>query len=160
MKHMTAILLTGALALTTACKPEPAAEAPDTTATTASNAASEQAAEALNVTPTDTNSAAEEVPSAAPTVAATDPLTQLTCADFLATAKIAATQPADDAALAAQDELVNGLTWVHGYLYAKNGGKYDVLNQEWIQATAKRVYDNCAASKDPKTTNLFDVATS
>jgi hypothetical protein len=160
MKYLNAILLSGALTLTTACKPEPAAEAPTQTAATAGNTAPEQAVEALNVTPTDSNAAPAEAPSAAPAVAATDPLTQLTCADFLATAKIAATQPVDDAALAAQDELVNGLTWVHGYLFAKNGGKYDVLNQQWIQATAKRVFDNCAAAKDPKTTNLFDVATS
>lgn len=159
MKYLNAILLTGALTLTTACKPEPSAEAPKAPEATAGSATTEQLSEALDVTPAETGAAAEQA-STAPTLVPTDPLMLLSCADFLATAKIASTQPADDAALAAQDELVNGLTWVHGYMFAKNNGKYDVLNQQWIEVNAKRVYDNCAAAKDPKTTNLFDVATS
>jgi cytoskeletal protein RodZ len=160
MKYITAAVLTSAMVLNTACTPEPATEAPAQTAATAGNTAPEQAVEALNVTPGAASTPAAETAPAAPAVAATDPLMLLSCADFLATAKIAATQPADDAALAAQDELVNGLTWVHGYMFAKNDGKYDVLSQKWLEVTAKRVFDNCAAAKDPKTTNLFDVATS
>jgi len=151
MKHPITILLAAALVLTTGCTPEQA-EAPKATEADTGNAPTEQLTEALDVTPTETGTA--------PAVAPTDPLMLLSCADFLATAKIASTQPADDAALAAQDELVNGLTWVHGYMFAKNNGKYDVLSQKWIEVTAKRVFDNCAAAKDPKTTNLFDVATS
>jgi hypothetical protein len=158
MKHPITILLATALVLTTGCTPEQA-EAPKALEADTGNAPTEQLTEALDVTPTETGTAAEQ-PSTAPAVAPTDPLMLLSCADFLATAKIASTQPADDAALAAQDELVNGLTWVHGYMFAKNDGKYDVLSQKWIEVTAKRVFDNCSAAKDPKTTNLFDVATS
>lgn len=158
MKHPITILLATALVLTTGCTPEQA-EAPKATEADTGSAPTEQLTEALDVTPAETGTAAEQ-PSTVPAVAPTDPLMQLSCADFLATAKIASTQPADDAALAAQDELVNGLTWVHGYMFAKNDGKYDVLSQKWIEVTAKRVFDNCAAAKDPKTTNLFDVATS
>ena len=62
----------------------------------------------------DTAAAAVEAPAEAPKLAPDDPLTKVTCADFLATAEVATAQPADDAALAAQDELANGLTWLHG----------------------------------------------
>jgi hypothetical protein len=141
MKHSVTILLAGALALTSACKPVEKDEAPKDAASDAAGSAAESSVKA-------------------PAVAATDNLMKLTCADFLATAQIAMTEPADDAALAAQDELANGLTWVHGYLYAKNGGKYDALSQDWMKVTAKRIFDNCSAAKDAKATSLFEVATS
>jgi hypothetical protein len=141
MRHSVTILLAGALALTTACKPAQKDEAP------------KDAAPAVAVD-------AAESPAKAPPVDANDNLMKLTCADFIATAQIATVQPADDAALAAQDELANGLTWVHGYLYSKNNGKYDALTQDWMKVTAKRIFENCSAAKDPKATSLFEVATS
>ncbi|MEE4317450.1 MAG: hypothetical protein V2I74_10765 [Erythrobacter sp.] len=105
--------------------------------------------------------AAEEAierPDQAPAVAASDDLMRLTCADFLATAEIARTQPADDAALAAQDEIANGLTWLHGYLYASRAGEIDPLSQDWMAATAKRVYETCSTAEKPAETSLFEVA--
>ncbi|OBV12165.1 hypothetical protein [Erythrobacter dokdonensis] len=105
--------------------------------------------------------AAEEAierPDQAPAVAASDDLMRLTCADFLATAEIARTQPADDAALAAQDEIANGLTWLHGYLYASRAGEIDPRSQDWMAATAKRVYETCSTAEKPAETSLFEVA--
>ncbi len=99
-------------------------------------------------------------PATMPEVAANESLTKLTCADFLATAQVAMTQPADDAALAAQDELANGLTWLHGYLYARKGGAIEPLSQMWMQTTAKRVYEACSAAKEPAKANLFEIAVS
>jgi hypothetical protein len=87
-------------------------------------------------------------------------LMKITCADFLATANVAVADPESDAAKAAQDELANGLTWLHGYLYGAKNGKVEVLSQDWMKATAKRVFDSCSAAKDPKATSLFEVATS
>lgn len=104
--------------------------------------------------------AAVEAPAEAPKLAPDDPLTKVTCADFLATAEVAIAQPADDAALAAQDELANGLTWLHGYLYAKADGGIEPLSQAWMQTTAKRVYEACSAAEKPAETSLFEVATS
>ncbi|MCZ8135844.1 MAG: hypothetical protein O9266_06025 [Porphyrobacter sp.] len=104
--------------------------------------------------------AAMETPAEAPKLAPDDPLTKVTCADFLATAEVATAQPADDAALAAQDELANGLTWLHGYLYAKQDGGIEPLSQTWMQTTAKRVYEACSAAEKPAETSLFEVATS
>lgn len=104
--------------------------------------------------------AAVEAPAEAPKLAPDDPLTKVTCADFLATAEVATAQPADDAALAAQDELANGLTWLHGYLYAKADGAIEPLSQTWMQTTAKRVFEACSAAEKPAETSLFEVATS
>lgn len=141
MKHAFTTVLAATLLLTTACAHQPSAAAGnDGMADRAGGATARQA----------------DVPA----VASNDDLMKLTCADFLATAKIATTVPADDAALAAQDELVNGMIWVHGYMFASNGGRFDALSQDWIKATAKRVFDRCAAAKDPRQTNLFEVATS
>lgn len=108
----------------------------------------------------DTAAAAIEAPAEAPKVAPDDALTKVTCADFLSTAEVATTQPADDAALAAQDELANGLTWLHGYLYAKQDGGIEPLSQTWMQTTAKRVYEACSSAEKPAETSLFEVATS
>ncbi|ASJ90852.1 hypothetical protein CBR61_07910 [Porphyrobacter sp. CACIAM 03H1] len=104
--------------------------------------------------------AAAQAPTERPKLAPDDPLTRITCADFLATAEVATTQPADDAALAAQDELANGLTWLHGYLYAKKDGGIEPLSQTWMQATAKRVFEACSAAEKPGETSLFEVAVS
>ena len=104
--------------------------------------------------------AAAEAPAEKPALAPDDPLTKVTCADFLATAEVATAQPADDAALAAQDELANGLTWLHGYLYAKADGAIEPLSQTWMQTTAKRVFEACSAAEKPAETSLFEVATS
>lgn len=104
--------------------------------------------------------AAAQAPAERPKLAPDDPLTRITCADFLATAEVATTQPADDAALAAQDELANGLTWLHGYLYAKKDGGIEPLSQTWMQATAKRVFEACSAAEKPGETSLFEVAVS
>lgn len=93
-------------------------------------------------------------------IAASENLIRLTCADFLNTAKVAAQQPVDDDALAAQDELANGITWLHGFLYAQAGGDIEVLSQDWMMTTVKRIYERCDAAEDPATTNLFDVARS
>lgn len=106
------------------------------------------------------DTAAVEAPAEAPKLAPDDPLTKVTCADFLATAEVATATPADDAALAAQDELANGLTWLHGYLYAKQDGGIEPLSQSWMQATAKRVFEACSAAEKPAETSLFEVATS
>ena len=106
------------------------------------------------------SAAAIKTPAETPKVAADENLNRLTCADFLATAKVATTQPADDAALAAQDELANGLTWLHGYLYATKAGKIEPLSQDWMAATAKRVYESCAKAEKPADTSLFQVAVS
>ena len=111
----------------------------------------------------ETGTAAEtaiEAPAETPQVASDDPLTKVTCAEFLETAKVASVQPADDAALAAQDELANGLTWLHGYLYGKTGGKVGTLNQDWMAATAKKVFDVCSKAEKPAETNLSDVVAS
>ncbi len=124
-----------------ACKPAPAGEA--------AKQAGAEASEAAIATPA-------ELPKVAPT----DALTKVTCADFLATAEVATTQPADDAAVAAQDELANGLTWLHGYLYATAAGKIEPLSQVWMQATAKRVFEACSAAEKPAETSLFEVAVS
>ena len=104
--------------------------------------------------------AAAEAPAEKPALAPDDPLTKVTCADFLATAEVATAQPANDAALAAQDELANGLTWLHGYLYAKADGGIEPLSQSWMQATAKRVFEACSSAEKPAGTSLFEVATS
>lgn len=103
---------------------------------------------------------AMKTPAETPKVASNEALTKVTCADFLATAEVATTQPADDAALAAQDELANGLTWLHGYLYATKAGKIDPLSQDWMTATAKRVFEACSAAEKPAETSLFEVAVS
>jgi hypothetical protein len=92
--------------------------------------------------------------------APTDNLMKISCADFLATAKVAVDETDADAAKAAQDELANGLTWLHGYLYAKNNGAIEVLSQEWMKATVTKVHANCTAAKDAAGTSLFEVATS
>lgn len=107
-----------------------------------------------------TDEAAAEAPADLPKVASDENLNRLTCADFLATAKVATVQPADDAALAAQDELANGLTWLHGYLYATRAGKIEPLSQDWMAATAKRVFEACSAAEKPAETSLFQVAVS
>jgi hypothetical protein len=107
-----------------------------------------------------TAGAAIEAPAEPPKVAPNESLTKVTCADFLETAKVATTQPADDAALAAQDELANGLTWLHGYLYAARAGKIEPLSQTWMASTAKRVFDTCSKAEKPAETNLFEVAVS
>lgn len=99
-------------------------------------------------------------PADQPEVSPSDNLVTLTCADFLATAQVAAAEPADGAALAAQDELANGLTWLHGYLYASSNGAIEPLSQNWMKATVTRVHDECAAAKDPSSVNLFEVAKS
>lgn len=104
--------------------------------------------------------AADEAPAEKPKLAPDDPLTKVTCADFLATAEVATAQPADDAALAAQDELANGLTWLHGYLYARKDGAIEPLSQTWMQTTAKRVFEACSAAEKPGETSLFEVAVS
>lgn len=92
--------------------------------------------------------------------APTDNLMKISCADFLATAKVAVDQTDPDASKAAQDELANGLTWLHGYLYARNNGAIEVLSQEWMKTTVTKVYANCTAVKDAASTSLFEVATS
>lgn len=109
--------------------------------------------------PAKEETAAIETPASPPKIAPNENLNRITCADFLAAAKVATTQPADDAALAAQDEIANGLTWLHGYLYATRQGAIEPLSQEWMQATAKRVFEACAASEKPGETSLFEVAT-
>lgn len=103
--------------------------------------------------------AAIETPAEAPKIAPNEALTKVTCADFLATAEVATTQPADDAALAAQDELANDLTWLHGYLYAVNEGRIDPLSMDWMKDTASRVFELCSAAEKPAETSLFEVAT-
>ena len=105
-------------------------------------------------------SAVEQAGEAAPPIGASDNLVRLTCADFLSTAQVAATQPADEAALAAQDELATGLTWLHGFLYAQSSGEIEPLSQNWMKATVERVYSQCNEASDPATVNLFEVAKS
>lgn len=106
--------------------------------------------------------AAEEIerPEQSPVVAPSDDLMRLSCADFLATAQVARTQPADDAALAAQDEIAYGLTWLHGYLYAAQGGEVAVLSQDWMAETVADVFGACSQAEDPGSVSLFEVATS
>ncbi|MDF0546568.1 hypothetical protein PX699_29885 [Sphingobium sp. H39-3-25] len=96
-------------------------------------------------------------PSQVRTLAATDNLNRLTCADFLATASVAASRDTGDAALAAQDEISNGLIWLHGYLYAAKGGHIEVLSQQWMTSTARRVFEVCSKAQKPKETTLFEV---
>lgn len=103
--------------------------------------------------------AAVEAPAEAPKLAPYDPLTEA-IAEILATAEVATAQPADDAAHSAQDELANGLTWLHGYLYAKADGGIEPLSQTWMQTTAKRVFEACSSAEKPAETSLFEVATS
>jgi hypothetical protein len=138
MRKTLTILLAGSIVSTAACAPQQSAETPK-----------EAAAEASIETPAD-----------APKIASSDPLTKVTCADFLETAKVASVQPADDAALAAQDELANGLTWLHGYLYARTDGKIDPLSQDWMAATAKRAFDACSKAEKPAETSLSALALS
>jgi hypothetical protein len=140
MKHLPNIILAGAALLAAGCQQAPEGDA---------GAGTEPAADT-----------AIEAPAETPQVASTDPLTKVTCADFLETAKVASVQPADDAALAAQDELANGLTWLHGYLYGKTGGKVGTLNQDWMAATAKKVFDVCSKAEKPAETNLSEVVAS
>lgn len=109
---------------------------------------------------TDPVQTAPETATEIKAIPANENLMRLTCADYLGTAEVAMTQPADEAALAAQDELVSGLTWLHGYLYAAREGKIDVLSQEWMMATAKQVQETCAKADKPAETSLFEVATS
>jgi hypothetical protein len=144
MRKTRTILLAGGLALVVACAP-------------AGDAAKEGAAKEEAAA---TDDAAIEAPAEPPKVAANDPLTSVTCADFLDTAKVASVQPADDAALAAQDELVNGLTWLHGYTYAKTDGKVEPLTQEWMATTAKSVFDACSKVEKPAETSLSELAAS
>lgn len=127
----------GALLMLAACAPQGASQGGDAEVASAAQAPAEK----LSLSPD-------------------DPLTRVTCADFLATAEVATAQPADDAALAAQDELANGLTWLHGYLYAKKNGGIEPLSQIWMQTTAKRVFEACSAAEKPAETSLFDVAVS
>lgn len=103
--------------------------------------------------------AAIETPAEKPKISATEALTKVTCADFLAEAEVASAQPADDAALAAQDEIANDLTWLHGYLYATKKGQIEPLSQSWMETTAKRVYEACSAAEKPAEASLFEVAT-
>lgn len=137
MRQTITWLAVGALALSSGCAGEKQDDAPDQAAADA-----------------------PATPASAPSIAPDDNLQRLTCADFLATAKIATAEPVDDAALAAQDELANGMTWLHGYLYAKNDGKIEAFSQSWVAANAKRVFDACKAASNPAETNLFDVAVS
>lgn len=96
-------------------------------------------------------------PAAKP-IAPSENLMRLSCADYLAAAAVALRDPADEAALAAQDELADGLIWLHGYLFAANEGRIDPLSQDWMKDTAARVYDTCAKAADPAKLNLFEVA--
>ena len=98
--------------------------------------------------------AAIDTPTDAPKIASNDPLYNVTCADFLGAANVATTVPADDAALAAQDEIAYGLLWLHGYHYAKTNGKLEPLSQDWMAKTAKRVYDACSKVEKPEEANL------
>lgn len=139
MKHALTLVLAGTVAMTAACAPAGEAD---------KNGAAETAEAAI------------EAPAEKPKVAANEALTKITCADFLATAEVATAQPADDAAVAAQDELANGLTWLHGYLYATRQGKIDPLSQAWMETTAKRVFEACSAAEKPAETSLFEVAVS
>ncbi|WOE76408.1 hypothetical protein [Alterisphingorhabdus coralli] len=111
----------------------------------------------------DTETAADddmERPDETPAITASDDTMALTCADFLETAAIATAEEQDEAAIAAQDELSNGLIWLHGYLYAANDGEVGVLSQEWMETNVKRVYETCNAAEDPAKVNLFEVAKS
>jgi hypothetical protein len=134
------MLLAANLLFAAACAPAPAGEAAKETAAASADAAI--------VTPTD-----------APKIASNDPLYNVTCADFLEAAKVATTVPADDAALAAQDELAYGLHWLHGYHYAKTNGKIEPLSQDWLAKTAKRVYDACSKVEKPEEANLSALVT-
>lgn len=100
----------------------------------------------------------ESVDPTGPVIGATDDLLDLSCADFLVTAEVATAEEQDEAAVAAQDEIANGLIWVHGYLFAKNDGEIDVLSQNWMEKTAERVFATCSAAEDPSKLNLFEVA--
>lgn len=92
--------------------------------------------------------------------APTDNLMKITCADFLGTAAVAVDASDVDAAKAAQDELANGLTWLHGYLYATKKGELPDLSQDWMKTTVTTVHANCKAATDPAKLSLFEVATS
>ncbi|AOL23865.1 hypothetical protein Ga0102493_112860 [Erythrobacter litoralis] len=100
-----------------------------------------------------------ERPDQAPVIAASDDLMRLTCADFLATVAIARTQPTDGASLAAQDEIANGLTWLHGYLYGVRGGEIAALSQDWMAETAGSVFRACSKAEAPEAVSLFEAAT-
>jgi hypothetical protein len=135
MKQTLTRLLAANFLFAAACAPAPAGEAAKEAATASADAAI--------VTPTD-----------APKIASNDPLYNLTCADFLGAAEVATTVPADDAALAAQDEIAFGLHWLHGYHYAKTDGKIEPLSRDWMAKTAKRVYDACSKVEKPEESNL------
>lgn len=136
MRHKLTIILSSGAALVTACTPAPENE------------------------PEQSAAPVVEVPTETVKVAPNESLIRVTCADFLISAEVATTQPVDDAALAAQDELANGLTWLHGYLYATSGGKIEKLSQDWMATTAKRVFEACSAAERPAETSLFEVAVS
>ncbi|MEM1132092.1 MAG: hypothetical protein AAGH53_04080 [Pseudomonadota bacterium] len=106
--------------------------------------------------------AAEDIerPDETSEIGASDNTLALTCADFLETAAIAVEEEQDEASVAAQDEISNGLIWLHGYLYAKNDGEVGVLSQEWMETNVKRVYETCNAAENPSEVNLFEVAKS
>ena len=93
-------------------------------------------------------------------IGASENLVRLSCADFLDTATVATDEKDAEAAMAAQDEIANGLTWLHGFLYAESSGEIEVLSQDWMKATVERVYESCSAAEDPANTNLFEVARS
>ena len=86
------------------------------------------------------------------------PLVSLTCADFIAAADAAVNAPNSDLGKAAQDDIANGLTWVHGYMYAKRDGAMPRLTQDWLRETAKRLNTQCRQEGNG-TANLFELAT-
>ncbi|MCU0890669.1 MAG: hypothetical protein MUE77_02740 [Sandarakinorhabdus sp.] len=139
MKHLSIILAGGAAIALTACS------------SPAEQSAPAPAAVAAAAEPSGTN-----VPKPAPT----DNLMKISCADFLETAKVAVDTGNAQAAAAAQDELANDLTWLHGYLFATRKGDIAVLSQDWMKATVARVHARCSAARDAAATSLFEVATS
>lgn len=85
----------------------------------------------------------------APAQRASDDLLGVTCGDYLEALKAAdpGRNPTKERAAQAedaQDDLANGLIWVHGYLTARaNGSAPGPLNREWMKATIGRLAKVC-----------------
>ncbi|WP_299323092.1 hypothetical protein [Parasphingopyxis sp.] len=95
--------------------------------------------------------------------AADDNLVGVTCADFnvaaqLAVAEEGATEDRVELAQTARDEIVLGLTWMHGYLYAYRRDAMPALSQDWLRSSAEMLAERCAAAPNPAAVRIIDLA--
>lgn len=99
------------------------------------------------------------------TAVAEPDLLDVTCADYRAALRAAdpgknPKAAAKATALNAQDDIVNGLMWVHGYLSARAGpsAAMSPLTKSWMVATVGKLANACDAHSPDGKMRLTDAA--